>query len=493
MLPPTPTLFEYIFACYTLTSTPLLLRSSMINLMLFAFILYFSLLINIGIYFYNKNKKQSDFSLANRSLNYWVTAISAQASDMSDWLFMAYPGAVFAIGISQVWIAIGLCFFMFLTWHFIAPKIRVETEKYNALTLSTFFEKKFNDSTHNIRIISGIFCLYFFIFYIAAGLVGLGKVFELAFEIDYSTGIILGLSLSVVYTLLGGLLAIAWSDFFQGMFLLGCIILVPWYATNSLGGFEHLYDSLQIFSSQYRSVWPAEGVVATIFAILSWGIGYFGQPHILINFMGINNPKDLAKSKVVGSSWQIIALISAIFVGLVGKVMLFGTIADPELVFIVMVKQLFSPFIAGFILCAILAATISTMNTQALISSSLITQDLLFPVIKTKLTEQQKVMYTRLATLIIPALSLIVAYQSRVSILKLVLYAWSGLGSCFGPIVILSLYSTILNRYGVLAGLLSGGATAMIWPFIPSSIPTLVAGFLINGTIATIVSKKTNT
>ena len=458
----------------------------MLNSMLSSFLMYFSILLSIGIYFYNKNKNQSDFSLANRSLNYWLTAISAQASDMSDWLFMGFPGLIFTQGLSNIWLAIGLILFMFLTWHFIAPKIRVETEKYNALTLSSFFEKKFKD-TGNIRIVSGLLCLYFFIFYIAAGLVGLGRVFEQAFELDYHTGIIIGLIISVLYTLLGGLLAIAWSDLFQGTFLLLCIIYVPWYATSYLGGINNVSHILQGFGPQYLTLLPEGGILATLFSVLSWGIGYFGQPHILINFMGIDNPKNLHKAKIVGCSWQILALGSAVCVGLVGKVMLFSSLANQELVFIVMVKQLFNPLIAGFILCAILAATISTMNTQALISSSLIANDLYFPLVQPQATQQHKVLFTRFAVLLLPILSLFIAWFDNVSVLNLVLYAWSGLGSCFGPIVILSLYTNLLNKQGVLAGLFAGGITAMLWP-LHGFIPTLVAGFTINSTTALLIS-----
>lgn len=463
----------------------------MFNSMTIAFCLYFSILLWIGIYFYNKNKNMSDFSLANRSLNFWVTALSAQASDMSDWLFMGYPGAIFALGLSQIWIATGLILFNFLTWHYVAPKIRIQTETLNALTLSEFFEKKFNDKSNNIRLISGIFCLYFFIFYIAAGLMGLGRVFELAFDINYHTGIILGLAISLLYTLLGGLLAIAWSDLFQGTFLLASIIFVPWYATMHLGGFTQVHQALQIFGTDFLSIWPQEGLIATLFPILSWGLGYFGQPHILINFMGIDNPQNLQKSKFIGCSWQILALGAAIAVGLVGKVMLYPTLANQELVFIVMVKQLFNPFVAGIILCAILAATISTINTQALISSSLITNDLYLPIAKNNITDSQKVLFSRIAIFIIPILSLIAAWNENFSVLKLVLYAWSGLGSSFGPIVILSLYySKYLNRNGILAGLIAGGTTALIWPLIPTTVPTLVAGFLINGIVSLGVSRS---
>ena len=464
----------------------------MLNSMLAAFGIYFSMLLSIGIYFYSKNKKQADFSLANRSLNYWVTAISAQASDMSDWLFMGYPGLIFATGLSNIWIAIGLVFFMFLTWHFIAPKIRVETEQYQALTLSSFFEKKYNDTRNNIKIISALLCLYFFVFYIAAGLVGLARVFELAFEINYQTGIIIGLCISLAYTLLGGLLAIAWSDLFQGLFLLGCIILVPWYAVQQLGGLTQLSHNLQIFGPDYLCLWPQGEMLTTIYAILSWGIGYFGQPHILVNFMGIDNPSNISKSKIVGCSWQILALAAAIFVGITGKAMLFGTLANQELVFIIMVKQLFNPFIAGFILCAILAATISTINTQALISSSLIINDLYLPLSKSKtINESHKVFLSRIAIVIVPTFAMCIAWYDNISVLKLVLYAWSGLGSSFGPVVILSLYSKQLTKQGVLAGFLSGGTIALIWPFITSSIPTLVIGFLISTALTITVSQLT--
>lgn len=462
----------------------------MFDSMTTAFCLYFSILLGIGIYFYNKNKNMSDFSLANRSLNFWVTAISAQASDMSDWLFMGYPGAIFAFGLSQIWIAAGLVLCNFLNWHYIASEIRIQSEKVNAITLSEFFEKKFNDSSNKIRIFSGILCLYFFVFYIAAGLMGLGRVFELAFNINYHTGIVIGLGISLLYTLLGGLLAIAWSDLFQGTFLLATIIFVPWYATSHIGGFAHVHQTLQLFGPEYLSVLPKEGIISTIFAILSWGIGYFGQPHILINFMGIDNAKNIQKAKWVGCSWQILALGAAVAVGLVGKVMFYQTLANQELVFIVMVKQLFDPFIAGIVLCAILAATISTINTQALISSSLITNDLYLPLLKNNISDQQKILFSRMAILIIPILSVFAAWNENFSVLKLVLYAWSGLGSSFGPIVILSLYySKYLNRNGVLAGLLSGGFTAMIWPLIPTTLPTLVAGFMINGFVTLSISK----
>ena len=468
----------------------------MFDTMIAAFSIYFAILIFIGIYFYRKTTNQSEFSLGNRSLNYWLTAIAAQASDMSDWLFMAFPGAVYLVGLSGIWVAISLSLFMFLTWQFIAPQLRRQTEQYDALSLASFFEKKFNDTSHFIKIISGLFCLYFFTFYIAAGIVGLGKAFEIIFDIPYHQGIIIGLTISLIYTLLGGLLAVAWSNLLQGTFLLICIMLVPIYAINAqLGGFTQFHQSLHLFGDDYLSFWPEGGILATFMAVLKWGPGYFGQPHILINFMSIKNPENLSKAKWVGLSWQLLVLGAAVLVGLVGKCMLFPELTSPELVFVVMVKQLFTPFFAGLILCSILAATVSTINIQSLISASMITQDLYFPLFHSQRTQQNQLFFTRLAIFIIPMFSLLIAWNAAYTIdpqaiMNLVLYAFSGLGATFGPIVILSLYSKQLNRYGVIAGLTAGGLTAMFWP-LNHAIPVLVIGYVINCSMALLVSQWT--
>jgi sodium/proline symporter len=459
----------------------------MIDMMLAAFALYFATLLSIGVYFYKKNQTSSDFSLGNRSLNFWVTAIAAQASDMSDWLFMAFPGAIFLYGYSSIWIAISLSFFMFLTWTFIAPALRRQTELYNAVTLTSFFEKKFQDTTKLIKIISGFFCLYFFTFYIAAGIVGFGKAFEIIFEVPYNQGIVIGLAISLMYTLLGGLLAVTWSNLLQGLFLLACIIFVPIFAINTkLNGFANFNQNLKLFGSDFLSFWPAGGMGATLMAMLKWGPGYFGQPHILINFMGIKNPEHLYKAKWVGLSWQFLVLAAATLVGLVGKIMFYSNLNNPELVFIVMVKTMFTPFLAGLILCSVLAATVSTINIQSLICASLITQDL----------SGNKLLLTRLAIFVVPLLSLALAYAPHYqndtqAVMNLVLFAWSGLGVVFGPIIILSLYAKHINQYGVIAGTLAAGLTAMFWP-INHVVPVMVPGYLINSLICIIVSKITH-
>ena len=458
--------------------------------MIEAFIVYFACLFGIGVYFFYKNKKENSLTDGNRKLNYWVTALTAQASDMSDWLFMGFPGFVYASGCINIWTAVGLVFFMFLTWHFIAPRFRVETEQCNSLTLASFLQEKFGAKNNAIRVISGILCLYFFVFYIAANLVGLGRIFESAFHINYQLGIVIGLAITLIYTLLGGLMAIAWSNLFQGLFLLIAIMIVPIYASYQLGGIGIVLSSLD---SQFLSmVSPDQSLLSIFFGMTAWGLGYFGQPHILNSFMSIDDVANMKKAKIVGISWQILVLTAAIFVGIVGKAFLHPALANQELVFVVMVKTLFSPFLAGFILCAMLAATISTINTMSLVSALLITNDLYYPFAKKQASDQEKTFYTRCAIFIIPALALIAAFYNTSFIMNLVHYAWSGLGCSFGPLVILSLYTNFVTPQGAIAGLISGGLIGMFWPsiaiIIGSSIPTLVIGFIASFCITYIIS-----
>ena len=459
--------------------------------MIEAFITYFALLLGIGFYFYHKNKNQNDFALGDRKLNYWITAISAQASDMSDWLFMGFPGAIYATGCMEIWTALGLIFFMFLNWHFIAPRFRIATESANSATLASFLQARFSAKNNAIRVISGLLCLYFFIFYIAAGLAGLGRVFESAFAINYYHGIILGLAITLTYSLLGGFLAVAWSNLVQGIFLLIAILLVPFYAMYQLGGMDIVIQALQHQSPDYLTFIPEQnGLLAILFASMAWGLGYFGQPHILINFMSLDDVANMKKAKYVGISWQILVLAAAILVGFVGKAFIYPTLTNSEMVFIYMVTNLFNPFFAGIILCAMLAATISTINTQSLVSAALITEDLYFPFVKNKTTAEQKLHFTRAAIFIIPLLALLVALYNTNKIFKLVFYAWSGLGCSFAPLVILALYTKFVTPQGALAGLITGGLTGMLWP-IEHTIPPLVIGFILNLGATVIVSKIT--
>ncbi len=445
--------------------------------MIISFIIYFCSLTSIGIYFYHKNKNASDYIIGNRSLNYWVTAIATQASDMGSWLFLAFPAAIFMNGMFEFWTAIGLISFMFLNWQFIAPKLRYETERYNALTLSTYFSNRFNDTSGLLRVISALITIYFFTVYLTAGIVGLGRLFEAAFSIDYSYGIVLGLLCGITYTLIGGFLAVAWCDMFQGIFLLVMIVFVPIYTYFVVGGIDAINIaasarniSLSLFSSE-------TSLFTALILAASWGLGYFGQPHILTNFMGIDDPKKISRAKWVGVTWQIMVLTSSAMIGAVGLAYFKEGLANPELLFVLMTKQLFFPFFAGFVLCAILAATLSTMDSHILVAGSTFAEDLYLQLFKKRATSVELMWISRAASLSISLVALYIALTNQSSVYNLTNYAWSGVGSAFGPLVITSLYSKITTREGAIAGMLVGAAVAGIWPYFGLGILPLVPGF----------------
>ncbi len=453
-----------------------------------AFILYFCALTGIGIFFYQRSKNASDFMLGNRSVNYWVTAVATQASDMGAWLFLGLPALVFARGLSAYWSAIGLIVFMFLTWHYIAPKLRLQTGKLQSLTLSSYFEQHFADTTGAIRLASALFTLFFFIFYIASGLVGLGLLFESAFNITYHNGIMISLLTACLYTLIGGFVAVAWCDFFQGVFLLVMIILVPTYAFFTLDGVHEIITtahangiSLSLLSS------PADMLNALLLAA-GWGLGYFGQPHILVNFMGIDDPKKVKYAKRIGMTWLVLALTASASIGLVGIAFFKQGLANNELLFILMTKALFHPLLAGFILCAIIAGTLSTMDSHILISGSTLAEDLYKKILNHRATQQQIVWISRLGSIAVALAALSIAWNKNASVYELVNYAWSGLGSSFGPLVIASLYWPKTTRFAALAGLIIGGTTSAIWPYLNTGILPLVPGFFASMTTIFILS-----
>lgn len=463
----------------------------MINQIILSFIIYFLVLLVIGIYFYKKNNTEKEFALGNRSLNYWVTAISAQTSDMGSWLFLAYPAIIYTSGLFEAWTAIGLVIFMFLNWHFVAKKIRIETEKYKSLTLSSYFENKYQDNSGIIRISSAIIAFIFFTFYIASGLVGIGRLFESAFNIEYTTGLILGATITIAYILIGGFLAVAWCNLIQGIFLLAMIFLVPIFGYFSLGGFEAIKSvivaknvSLSLFSN-------FDSLLSILFLTFGWGLGYFGQPHILVNFMGLKNIQDMRKAKYVGIIWQILALSAAILTGLIGIAFFKTNLSNPEHLFVYMAKTLLSPLIAGFALCGILAATLSTINTQILVTATGLAEDI-YKVKNPMANSKQLLNINKISIVFVTFCALVLSLTNSDTIYNLVLYSWSGIGAAFSPLVLLSLYSNKVNKYGAIVGIISGGLVAAIWPYINTSIPPLIPGFFISLFLILVVSRLTN-
>ena len=444
--------------------------------LLTAFIIYFGILLSIGAYFYRKSQTVKAYVIGNRSLNYWVTAISAQSSDMSAWLFMGFPALVFTLGAMQMWTAVGLVICMYLNWKFIAPKLRAQTEHFQTLTIPSYLARRFEDNSKGIVILSSLIAALFFTCYISSGLVGMGRLFESAFGTPYLTGVLIGIGITLVYTLIGGFLAVSWCNLFQGLFLLAMIILVPWYGYSAVGGWEAIKISAAAKDISLN-IWPSLKTLKEIFMLIAgFGFGTFGQIHILVNFMGINDTRKLKKAAMVGITWQIIALASSVSIGIVAISFFKTGIANNEHLFVHMARGLFPPLIAGFALCGMLAATLSTVNTQLIVASSGLSEDL-YPALSGR---KPTLFLSKLATVLMAFIALLISLSNSSSIYHLVHYAWSGLGSVFGPVIIAALYSKRINSTGVIVGMISSAVVATIWPLIDSDIPTLIAGMGIN-------------
>ena len=416
-------------------------------------------------------------------MNYWVTAISACASDMSIWLFMGLPIAVFSQGMLQAWVAIGLIVFMFLSWQFLAPKLRTETERLGAITLASYLEKRFEDKSGTLQLASAALLLFYLTIYIAAGLIGLGGLFESLFGIPYLLGCILGLLAIFAYALMGGFAAIAWTDFFQGLFLLAAVILVPALALSASGGWVAVQAAASLKNVSLELIPDFSG--ATILLILNvsvgWGFGYFGQPHIINKFMAISDPKDLNKSKWISFVWQTLALGCSVGIGIVGLAYFFGTTPlDEELIFVDMVTNLFHPYFGGLILCSILAATISTIDSQIIVVASVLAEDVYKKVWKQNASELQILAISRYCVLFIAACALMIAAIRPASIFAVVEYAWFGLGSAFAPVLLVSLYSKRITRNGALWGMLAGGIVSAVWKALGTPISAMFPGVFLS-------------
>jgi sodium/proline symporter len=447
------------------------------------FIVYFFLLCLIVTISYHKQKTDKDFVIGNRSLNFWLTALSAHGSDMSQWLFMAYPALIFMTGLFNIWVAIGLVVFMFLNWQFVAPKLRLRTEQTESLTLSTFFEKRFNDRSGGIRLISALWTLLFYAFYISAGLVAFGFLVVSLFNLNYLTGIFFGIFVVVAYVFLGGYITVAWIDLFQGLFLLVVILAIPIYLLQQLGGFTPIFYLMQQ-KGLATSLIPNLSI-KTFFEILmiscGWGLGYFGQPHIVTRFMGIKNVQDIAKAKYLGVTWQTLTLGGATLFGLIGILVFPRGLYNEELISLEVVKATLPPFFSGLILCAIIAAATNVMAAQILVSASSIAEDLYRGVFHQTASKKELLWASRFSVLFIALIAFLVALFQTSSIYALVMYAWSGLGASFGPLLLFSLYWKRITKQAAFAGILTGGLTAAFWPLFPKffdiNIPSMVMGF----------------
>ena len=462
--------------------------------------IYFAIIILISVLSYRKMHTEAAFVMGNRSLNFWLTALSAHSSDMSAWLFLAFPGAIFLGGLGKSWIAVGLILGMWANWHFIAPRLRRATESYQSYTLSTFFERRFNDDSGTIRLLSGMLALVFLTAYLTAGVVGMGILIEALFGINYTIGILIMMPILIAYVSMGGFITVAWIDFFQGIFLFLVAMIVPYMAYVQIGGFGPIESSALKNGLELSFLSPTDWTsnLCNLFFGIGWGLGYFGQPHILTKFMGIKNPDELVKSKYLGMSWQILSLTGALFIGLTAIGMFPDRVDNHELVFIHMVHLLFNPFIATFMLCAVIAANMSTMDSQVLVAGSIVSEDIFRKIFKKGLPSSQLFKISRMGVIVVSTFATLFALMFREQgILQIVDYAWSGLGATFGPCVLAALFAKRINRYGIIMGILFGGLTAALWPLfgpylmINLCLMPIIPGFIISWIVMEIVSYLT--
>lgn len=460
-----------------------------------AFALYLLAMLSIGIYYSRSQQRLSDYILGGRSLGPWITSMSAEASDMSGWMLMGVPGFAYATGVSASWIAIGIAIGTYLNWQFISQRLRNYTEvANNSLTMPDYLKNRFHDDNNIIRIISAIFILIFFLIYTSSGFVSGGKLFEAVFGMDYFSALLLSAGVVVVYTFLGGFMAVCWTDFIQGCMMFLAIVLVPIAGMIVSGGFTETMTRLSTTAPQLLDMAPdtsSTGIIAIISA-LAWGIGYFGQPHILVRFMAIGNPAELKKSKHIAMTWVVISLAAAVLVGLVGKVVLNIPLtgSDTEKVFLVMSQQLFPPFATGLILSAVLAAIMSTAASQLLVTASSISKDLYHTFIRKNASDTELIYVSRITVLVVAALAIMLALNPNSYILTMVSYAWAGFGAAFGPTILLSLYWKRMTKNGALAGIIVGGLTVLIWKqFAWFGLYEIVPGFIFSLLTIYIVSK----
>ena len=441
------------------------------NTIIMTFLAYLGVVLAIGYIAWRRTSNLSDYILGGRRLGSGVAALSAQASDMSGWLLLGLPGYAYLAGFEASWLMIGLLIGTYLNWRIVAARLRAATERYgDSLTLPDYFERRFDDNSGVLRIVSASFILIFFIFYTSAGLVAGGKLFATVFGMTYQLAVIVGTATVVVYTFLGGFLAVSWTDFFQGMLMFLALIIVAALGLGASGGFTGL--SISMVQQNLHLLIPFSSVDSNpltfiaVISLLGWGLGYFGQPHILARFMAIKSAEHVPRARHIAMIWVTIALLAGTMVGLVGIVLVDPPLQGPdsEKVFMVLTTLLLHPVIAGICLAGILAAVMSTADSQLLVASSAISEDFYKGLLKpAKITEEGLLRVGRLAVVGIAIIAMVLALNADNTVLGLVAYAWAGFGAAFGPTIILSLYWKNSNYLGALAGILTGGLTVIIW------------------------------
>ncbi|MCI6187583.1 MAG: sodium/proline symporter PutP [Spirochaetia bacterium] len=441
-----------------------------------AFVIYLGIMIYVGLRNASKNNSSADFFLGGRKVGPWVTALSAEASDSSAWLLMGLPGLCYLGGVQEsIWTAVGLIVGTYLSWLFVAKPLRKCSITFgDSITIPEFLSNRFKDKSHILSIVSVIFIVLFFTIYTASGFVACAKLFNSVFGLNYHAGLAIGLVVILCYTITGGYTAVCTTDFLQGSlifiaFIISTLIIV--FSIGGVGDSINVFKNFQELAGTELKAFDRMGIISA----LAWGLGYFGMPHIIVRFMGIRSNSEVGKARRIGIIWMIISYIGAILIGTLGTVYLkkFGITLDSvsaETVFSETMKNMYPAFIAGIFLCAILAASMSTADSQLLAASSAVSQDIFKGLIKKNAEEKEVMIISRFTVFLIALIALLLSLNPNSSIFSLVSFAWSGFGGTFGPLILLSLYWKRTTAPGAIAGLICGGITDVVWHYIPASV-----------------------
>lgn len=441
----------------------------MVNYQIYvAFTLYLCVILGIGIYAYISTKNFDDYILGGRKMGSFVTAMSAGASDMSGWLLLGLPGAIYATGLSESWIAVGLTVGAYFNYRIVAGRLRIFTEQYgNSLTLPEFFAKRFPNQRQKLKISSSLIIIFFFTIYCASGIVAGAKLFESLLDLDYSTALWFGALATITYTFIGGYLAVSWSDTIQATLMIFALLLAPtiillnfnW--TDITNGLALKTAQTHIPYSNFLFNVSGIGVISA----LSWGLGYFGQPHILVRFMAADSVQAINRARTIGISWMMLSLVGAIAVGYFGLAYftLEGRTIPQEQVFIEISKAIFNPWVVGVVLSAILSAIMSTLSAQFLMCSAVLTEDFYRGYFRKSASATELVWVGRVMILVVAVVAILIAYDPESQVMHLVSYAWAGFGAAFGPLVILALFSRNISSTAALYGMFAGAITVVIW------------------------------
>jgi len=453
-----------------------------------AFMAYVAIVLSIGFYAYFRTKNATDYFLGGRELSPSVSAISAGASDMSGWVLLGLPGYAYLAGLEAAWISIGLVIGVAANWLLMAKRLRIYSALLgDAVTLPTYLQRRFTDKTPWLKSIASVSILLFFLFYVGSGLIAGGKLFNEVFGFDYHMAVIVSVVLILFYTLFGGFLAVSWTDVFQGLLMLLALACVPILVISQTGGVDQFTAQINQQNPQLLNLFTdAEGNVLSWMMIVStmgWGLGYFGQPHILARFMAIRSASETVQAATIGVVWALSCYLLAILVGLSGIAYLPEVLPDSEKVFIALTSLIFHPLIAGILLAAILAAIMSTVDSQLLVCSSSLAEDLYPLVTRKDVSAEKRLQIGRIAVVVLAMMATVLAMEPDNKVLDVVSYAWAGLGASLGPAILVSLYWRRMTARGALAGVLTGGVTVMIWSQAEGGIfdlYALVPGFVLS-------------